>query len=684
MAGRGPFSIEVPGVQKVDGETIPRRHPAAKDGLHESPSPDVKTIFDIVKVASAKFGNAKALGWRKVVKVHTETKKVSKVVDGQNQEVDKKWNYFELGPYNYLSYVEYEKIVLQVGAGLRKLGLEPGDRIHHFASTSPQWLGMSHAAASQSIPIATAYDALGPEGLKHALKQTRAKASYCDPSLFGTLGKALREAKDVRVVIYNSEMELNQNDLDKLKSDFEYLQVLSFEELRKLGEANPVDPVPPNREDICCIMYTSGTTGAPKGVQIKHKQVVSAIAGVTSILGQYFGPSDALLTYLPLAHIIEYVAENAFLFFGTTMGYGSPKTLSDASVRNCKGDMREFKPTILIGVPAVWESVKKGILTKVEAGGAVTKNVFWGAVAAKSFLSSNGLPGGAVIDNIIFKKLKDATGGRLKFCMNGGGPISKETQRFISMTICPMIGGYGLTETTGMGAILDPTHWTDKAIGELPASIEIKLVDFPEAGYFSTNKPPQGEVWIRGPPVMTEYFENEQETKANITDDGWFKTGDIGEFDQHGLLKIIDRKKNLVKTQNGEYIALEKLESIYRSSKVVANICVYASPDQVKPIAIVSPLEPALKKLASQNGISGDTVEELCANKKMRSIVLKELQTAGKEGGLVGIEIVDGVVLSDEEWTPINGYVTAAQKIQRKTILSKYQKEVDATYAGTA
>ncbi|KAL8830542.1 MAG: hypothetical protein Q9191_001365 [Dirinaria sp. TL-2023a] len=677
----GPFTIEAPGYQKKDGETIPRRHPTAKDKLITTPSEDVKTIFDILKRSADRFGNAKALGTRRLVKTHTENKKVKKVVDGETKEVDKKWTYFELSEYSYISFVEYEKMVLAVGCGLRKLGLQQGDRLHLFAATSAHWLAMSHGAVSQSMPIATAYDTLGAEGLKHSLIQTQSKAIYCNPDLLNLLTKPLEEAKEVKFVIYNTDPEVKQEDIKQLKSKFPYLTVVSFDELQKLGEENPVDPVPPNPEDLCCIMYTSGSTGPPKGVPIKHKAVLASIAGVTTIIGQYIGPGDALLTYLPLAHILEFVFENACLYWGGTMGYGSPRTLSDQSVRNCKGDIREFKPTILVGVPAVWESVKKGIIAKVNQGSPLVKNLFWGALSTKSFLMSTGLPGTAILDAVVFKKIKDATGGRLRLCMNGGGPIAKDTQRFISMAITPMVSGYGLTETTAMGALMDPMHWTDTAIGDIPSSIEMKLVDFPDAGYFSTNKPPQGEIWIRGDSVMEGYFKNDEETREALADEGWFKTGDIGEFDKNGHLRIIDRKKNLVKTLNGEYIALEKLESIYRSATVVANICVYAATDKQTPIAIIVPAEPALKKLASENNIEGHGLEDFVNNKKLNTIVLKDLQNAGRQGGLSGIEIISGVVMADEEWTSANGLVTAAQKINRKGILSKYQKEVDRAYS---
>ena len=336
------------------------------------------------------------------------------------------------------------------------------------------------------------------------------------------------------------------------------------------------------------------------------------------------------------------------------MGYGNPKTLSDINVRNCQGDIKEFKPTIMVGVPAVWETVKKGILNNVSKGGSLVKNVFWGGMSTKKFLLSSGLPGSSIIDAIVFKKLKVATGGRLRVMLNGGGPINKDTQHFLSMAVCPMIGGYGLTETAAMGAINDPKTWNPNAIGEITASIEMKLVDFEEAGYFTKNKPPQGEIWIRGGSVIEGYFMNDEETKAAFTSDGWFMTGDIGEFDKYGHIKVIDRKKNLVKTLNGEYIALEKLESIYRSVPVVGNMCVFAATDQVKPVAIIVPAEPALIAMAKQHGIKGDTIETLVHDKKLNTIILKELQTAGRAAGLKPFEIINGVVLSDEEWTPQN------------------------------
>jgi long-chain acyl-CoA synthetase len=372
-------------------------------------------------------------------------------------------------------------------------------------------------------------------------------------------------------------------------------------------------------------------------------------------MNPFIGPGDGLLAYLPLAHILEFVFEHAAITWGCTLGYGNPKTLSDTSVRNCNGDIREFKPSVLIGVPAVWETVKKGIIGKVNAGSPVVRTLFWGALALKERLMANGLPGSGVLDAVVFKKIKEATGGRLKLCLSAGGPVSRDTQKFISMAICPMIIGYGLTETTAMGTVQHPYEWALETIGPVTPAIEAKLVDFPDAGYFATNKPcPQGELWLRGPSVLTGYYQNDKETAEALTEDGWFKTGDICEWDKNGHLKIIDRKKNLVKTLNGEYIALEKLESIYRSAPVVANICVYADVQRSKPIAIIVPAEPALKKLAATIGVQGEVLEQMVHDKKLQAAVLRELQAAGRAGGLSGIEIIEGVVVVEDEWTPQN------------------------------
>jgi long-chain acyl-CoA synthetase len=305
-------------------------------------------------------------------------------------------------------------------------------------------------ALSQSMTVVTAYDTLGEEGLSHSLTQTKAKIIFADPMLFPRITKALESARDVRAIVYNEDAApaVDPKHVEVIEGEYPGVSVYSFGEFLA-SATEDVSPVPPSADDLACIMYTSGSTGAPKGVLLKHKNIVAAIAGANATIEEHMVPGERLLAYLPLAHIIEFVFENAALYWGGVMGYGSPRTLTDQSVRKCLGDLRAFRPSIMVGVPAVWESVKKGIVKKVEASGRVKSKVFWSAMRAKESLLFWHLPGANVLDYLVFNQIKDATGGNLRLVMNGGGPIAENTARFISLAVCPMINGYGLTETCG-------------------------------------------------------------------------------------------------------------------------------------------------------------------------------------------------------------------------------------------
>jgi long-chain acyl-CoA synthetase len=276
MTAKPPFSLPVPGVTAKPGETVPRRHPDALTGLLAKPHPDVSTTFDMVQYAARTYGDAAAMGTRKLVKTHTETKKVRKLVDGRDTEVDKSWVYFELGHYEYTSYTDYEALVHQLGAGLHHLGLKRNDRVHIYAATSMHWLALSHAAASQSMPFVTAYDTLGEEGLRHSMSETGSKLIFLDPHLLPSLMRVLGDAKEIKHVVWNSQYEVSQLNVQKLKEKYPSINILSFQELRALGQEKPCKPLPPTSDDVCCIMYTSGSTGTPKGVSLTHGNVVSA------------------------------------------------------------------------------------------------------------------------------------------------------------------------------------------------------------------------------------------------------------------------------------------------------------------------------------------------------------------------------------------------------------------------
>ncbi|KAK0385329.1 hypothetical protein NLU13_7805 [Sarocladium strictum] len=668
-----PYSVEIEGVEKKPGETIPRRNARFADGLRKTPFPEVTTVYELVKRSAQVYPNHRAMGSRKIIKHHKETKKIDKNVDGEIVKVDKTWQFFELSGYTYITYKEYLQLVHDLGSGLRSLEFADDAKVHFFATTSVSWMSLSHACASQSIQIATAYDTLGEKGVEHTLLQTNAAAMFVDPHLLKTASGPLKKS-NVKYVIVNEDCIFTEGgEIEAFKEANPQFTVITYKELVQRGKENAFEPRPPKPEEVFAIMYTSGTGGEPKGVCVRHESLVAGVTGLYHNVEFSVSDDECILAYLPLAHAIEMALENLVLLIGGTLGYGSPRTLSDTSVRNCAGDMREFKPTVLCGVPQVWETIKKGIMGKVEGSSGLVKNLFWGAYSYKNFMIRNKLPLASVLDGIVFGKVKELTGGRLRFTFNGGSPISANTKNFISMVMAPMIGGYGLTETVANGALGSPLQYAGDTLGAPPPAVEVKLVALPDIGYDTDGNNPQGEIWIRGTPVTKEYFQNPEETAKAITEDGWFKTGDIGEWTADGHLRIIDRAKNLVKLAGGEYIALEKLETVYRGSQLVLNIMVEASPEHSRPLAVITPVEAVLAEKAKEIGVDAHSMHH---NDKIRKIVLKDLQNLAKQSGLVGMEIVANVVITDEEWTPQNGLVTATQKLNRRAVREKYGKEI--------
>ncbi|CAL9731954.1 long-chain-fatty-acid--CoA ligase 1 [Monosporozyma unispora] len=694
------YSVEVapPANRHETGER--RNAKVAKQPLLRPIGMKCSTVYEFAIECFSRNKNMKAMGYRDIIDIHEEIKLVEKRVDGKMTKVEKKWLYFELSPYKYETFHQLIDNLHNIGRGLVKIGLNPhtDDRLHIFASTSHKWMKMYLGSQSQSIPIVTAYDTLGENGLIHSMWQTGSTAIFTDNNLLSKLIGPLsnvEKTNKIRYIIYNEILnpqdkrfggklfsEAN-NALTKLKEIRPDIEFYSFDDILSMGSQtkDEIDPHPPRPEDLSCIMYTSGSTGDPKGVVLKHSNIVAGVAGVShNARDDFVNKGHRIISFLPLAHIFELVFELVGFYWGGIIGYANVKTLSAQSMRNCKGDIQEFKPTLMVGVAAVWETIRKGILQQINALPTITQKIFWSAYYTKLKLNKWGLPGGNMIGNLVFKKIKEATGGKLRYMCNGGSPISKDAQEFLSNILCPMLIGYGLTETVACAAVLEPEHFEIGIAGDLTGAITAKLVDVEELGYLAKNN--QGELWLKGAPVLSEYYKNPEETAKVLTKDGWFKTGDIAEWTPHGQVKIIDRKKNLVKTLNGEYVALEKLESVYRSNQYVTNICVYADQSKVKPVGIIVPVVPVVSKLAVQLGVMkpGDNLENHVHDTRLRNAILADMLKTGKSQGLTGIEFLAGIAIFSEEWTPENGFVTSAQKLKRKEILNAVKTDVDSIY----
>lgn len=297
---------------------------------------------------------------------------------------------------------------------------------------------MALSCACISTPIATAYDTLGEEGLTHSLNEPNSVGIFTNAELLSTLLKVLPNTPTVKYVIYDGEPK--QATIDNIRS-LRSIQIFSISELREIGKSKSVDVLQsrlPNKDDMALIMYTSGSTGAPKGVCITHANLIASVGAVKLLLGHHLTSEDAFLAYLPLAHVLEYIVELVMIFVGMPCGYGRVKTLTDASVRNCRGDLGAFRPSIMVGVPAVWETIRKGIIAKVNSGGIISQTLFNFAMNVKK----NNIPILAQLaDTLILSSVRAATGGRLRIALSGGAAISRDTQEFLTAALVTVIQG---------------------------------------------------------------------------------------------------------------------------------------------------------------------------------------------------------------------------------------------------
>jgi len=342
-------------------------------------------------------------------------------------------------------------------------------------------------------------------------------------------------------------------------------------------------------------------------------------------------------------------------------------------VRNCLGDLTESKPSFLVGVPTIYDKIKAGITAKIAGSSDFVQFMFkMGFEQRKAALAAG--KDTPLFNLLVFNKMKSAVGGNLRWMISGGAPLSKECGEFLRVCFgIPMIQGYALTETTAGGTIGDFEDLDSVTnVGPPLATVQMKVVDCPEMGYTHLDQTegkltPRGEIWIKGPNVSVGYYKNPEKTREEFVD-GWFKTGDIGRINPNGTFSIIDRKKNLVKPPHGEYIAVERLEASYKNCPFVANIMVYACSTHNEVIALVFPNKITLEKWAATNGVPEDSFEALCKDPRANKAVLDSLAETMRVTNLKPMERISAVALYPDEWTPQNGWLTAALKIQRPAI----------------
>jgi long-chain acyl-CoA synthetase len=659
----GNLLVEVsPAETRPNGKTTSPefRNVVAKDGFAKLEG--VSTLYESFQNSVKKYPNNECLGWR---------------------PTDKDGN---AGPFKWLTYAQTAAKVEDIASGLAHVGLKPQGRVGVFGANSPEWMTTMQACNRMSLYCVPLYDSLGENAIEFIISHSEASIVFAASDKLGNLAAALPHVLElVKTVVY-------WGDGDKVAAEavakLGGIKVYAFEEFLALGKAHPAPPVPPQAEDYCTIMYTSGTTGDPKGVLITHRAVVATVAATVAFLdqiapnvgnGESVNQNDAILSYLPLAHIFDRAAEETFLYLGAKIGFwrGDIKGLVD--------DIGALKPTIFIGVPRVFDRIYSGVLSKIQEAGGLKACLFnWGFKRKLHFIEA-GHPqhtAAPFFDKLVFSKIKLRLGGRVKLIVTGGAPLARHVEDFLKVTMCcPVVQGYGLTETCAASFIAVPDSQEQAGtVGPPMPCLGVRLESVPEMNYDATASPPRGEVCLRGPAVFSGYYKQEDKTKEVLDADGWFHTGDIGEITPAGALRITDRMKNIFKLSQGEYIAVEKVEAVFKKNSYVEQIWVYGNSYESQLVAVVVPSESKIQEWAKGAGVTATDLAGICKDAKTSDFLLKELNTTGKEGKLKGFELIKGVLVEPEQFSIEDDLMTPTFKLKRPQLQKKYQEEIDALY----
>ncbi|KFQ36926.1 PREDICTED: long-chain-fatty-acid--CoA ligase 4 isoform X1 [Merops nubicus] len=653
----------------------PYRSVTHLDSLANINIPGADTLDKLFDHALAKFGKKDCLGTREILSEENEMQ--------PNGKVFKK---LILGTYRWLSYEEVNERVERLGSGLAALGLSPRSTVVIFCETRAEWMIVALTCFKYNFPLVTLYATLGEEAVTYGLNECG--ASYLVTSvelLESKLKTALPQVSCLKHIIYVDKKTVNKSEYP------ENVEIHSMQTIEELGAKPENSSIPPSRPvptDLALVMYTSGSTGRPKGVMMQHKNLIAGMTGQCERIPG-LGPKDTYIGYLPLAHVLELTAEISCITYGCRIGYSSPLTLSDQSSKikkGSKGDCTVLKPTLMAAVPEIMDRIYKNVMSKVQEMNYIQRTLFKIGYDYKLEQIKRGYDA-PLCNVLLFKKVKALLGGNIRMMLSGGAPLSPQTQRFMNVCFCCPVGqGYGLTETCGAGTITEVADYSTGRVGAPLICCEIKLRDWQEGGYTNKDKPnPRGEIIIGGPNVSMGYFKNEEKTteEFSIDENGqrWFCTGDIGEFHPDGCLQIIDRKKDLVKLQAGEYVSLGKVEAALKNCPLIDNICAYAKSDQSYVISFVVPNQKKLTAVAEQKGISG-TWADICNNPTMEAEILQEIKEVANKMKLERFEIPIKVRLSPEPWTPETGLVTDAFKLKRKELKNHYINDIERMYGG--
>ncbi|VAI15636.1 long chain acyl-CoA synthetase 6, peroxisomal-like [Triticum dicoccoides] len=576
-----------------------------------------------------------------------------------------------VGDYKWMTYGEASTSRTAIGSGLIYHGISEGARIGLYFINRPEWIIIDHACAAYSYVSVPLYDTLGPDAVQFIVNHATVEAIFCVPQTLSTLLSFLTQMPCVRLIVVVGGDNANTPSTTAAAG----VEIITYSRLHSQGKMSSQTYRPPKPEDVATICYTSGTTGTPKGAVLSHENLIANVAG--SSLGVKFYPSDVYISYLPLAHIYERANQIALLHYGVAIGFyqGDNLKLMD--------DLAALRPTVFASVPRLYNRIYSAITNAVKDSGGLKERLFRTAYNAKRQALVNGRNPSPMWDKLVFNKIKARLGGRVRLMTSGASPLSADVMEFLR--ICfggEVLEGYGMTETS---CVITTMDIGDKLIGHVGSpnpSCEVKLVDVPEMNYTCEDQPyPRGEICVRGPTIFRGYYKDEVQTRDVIDNDGWLHTGDIGLWLPGGRLKIIDRKKNIFKLAQGEYIAPEKIENVYAKCKFIAQCFIYGDSFNSFLVAIVAVEPDVLKAWAASQGIQSEDLRQLCVDPRAKAAVLADMDSIGKEAQLRGFEFAKAVTLVAEPFTVENGLLTPTFKVKRPQAKAYFTKELADMYA---
>ncbi len=547
--------------------------------------------------------------------------------------------------------------------GLRELGIKPGDNVALISENRPEWALTDYACLCARAPDVPIYPTLTAKQTEYILRDSESEVVFCSTS--AQVEKVL-EVKGAlpglrHVIVFDSGAERPREGVTSLVA----LEAKGRAAAPKYPNWKQ-DALASQPNELATLIYTSGTTGDPKGVMLTHYNIWSNVQACLQMIPISSG--DACLSMLPLSHSYERMVDYTLFQAGVLINYAE-------SFDTVAANLGEVKPTVVLSVPRLYEKVYARVLENALSGSAVKRAIFfWAKRAGERWatlaLAGLPIPKGLAIqkkiaDRLVFAKLQGRTGGRIRFFVSGAAPLSADIAKFFYSAGLPVIEGYGLTESSPVLTLNPLDRIKLGTVGRTIPGVELKIAS-------------DGEILARGPNIMQGYYKQPEATREVVDAEGWLHTGDIGEIDSDGYLKITDRKKELLKTAGGKYIAPQPIEGMIKRNKFVVNAVLYGDRRKF-PIVLIVPNFDNLERWARERNLGYGTRAELIALADVHAKMEREVMSALHD--LAKFETPKKVVLLEQDFTIASGELTPTLKVKRRVVERRYKDLIDAAYA---